>query len=385
MKKDFTKASEEHLVSIIKSVEPNNWIEKVGDWFGDIGLTISGWFGNLNIDNYLNNIDEYHKKILDKNNTTIKQLRKIFQTVRSDDLNYSKKYRSEISNSMITPIQRFIDELIIIVEPSGINFNVETVNSKLSSLAEILIENIKKLISPSYINEEDGYYGGNQSNPQKRWKNDKFNETDTMREIVKKYYPDYSDDQIYDLLKEMESEGCGYMALTNTIFKQYIGREKEFEETFGFPMYDENGNPNYDYIMLDLYCSEDDASVGGLYNAGDSSIATTEIVWENYLAKYNVNVDVQKIDNVTVDNVDDLLTDGEILCGGKYRLLNADGTVCQESHKKANGGYSGHLMVITGTEIINGKKMYVVSSWGYKLYIDPSDSFNNLGYQQVKY
>lgn len=383
MKKDFTKTSEEHLVSIIKSVEPNNWFEKVGDWFGDIGLTISGWFGNLNINSYLNNIDEYHKKVLDKNNTTIKQLRKIFQTVRNDDTSYSRKYQSEISESLVIPIKSFIDELILIVEPNGLNFNNDTINSRLSSLSEILRENIKKIISPSYINEEDGYYGGNQSNPRKRWK--QSNETDTIREIVKKYHPDYSDEQIFDLLKQMESEGCGYMALTNTIFKQYIGREQEFEETFGFPMYDENGNPNYDYIMLDLYCSEDDVSVSGLYNAGDSSQATSEIVWENYLAKHNINVDVKRIEDVTVDNIEDLLLEGEIICGGKYRLLNADGTVRQESHKQLDGRYSGHMMVITGTEIVNGKKMYVVSSWGYKLYIDPSDSFNDLRYQQVKY
>ena len=99
------------MISIIKSVEPNNWFEKVCDWFGDIGLTISGWFGNLNIDNYLNNIDEYHKKILDKNNTTIKQLRKIFKTVRGDDFVYGSKLKNQVTTVLIFPLKSYLIEL----------------------------------------------------------------------------------------------------------------------------------------------------------------------------------------------------------------------------------------------------------------------------------
>ena len=35
----------------------------------------------------------------------------------------------------------------------------------------------------------------------------------------------------------------------------YDGREDEFEKVFGFPMYGENGEANYNYLMVDLYAN----------------------------------------------------------------------------------------------------------------------------------
>lgn len=71
-------------------------------------------------------------------------------------------------------------------------------------------------------------------------------------------YKDYSDKDIKKLFNRINQEGCGYVAITNNIFMAYKGREEDFEKTFGFPMYDENGKPNYDYLVLDMYASTDD-------------------------------------------------------------------------------------------------------------------------------
>ena len=47
-----------------------------------------------------------------------------------------------------------------------------------------------------------------------------------------------------NILREYAQEGCGYVAFANAIFKEYEGREAEFEKKFGFPMKDENGDLN---------------------------------------------------------------------------------------------------------------------------------------------
>lgn len=86
-------------------------------------------------------------------------------------------------------------------------------------------------------------------------------------------YEDYTEVEIYDLLNQMNEEGCGYMGTVNAIFSEFDGSEKEFEEIFGFPMYDEDGNYNYNYMFIDIYCTTDDkfylgedAGMDGLLN-----------------------------------------------------------------------------------------------------------------------
>ena len=54
------------------------------------------------------------------------------------------------------------------------------------------------------------------------------------------------------------STGCGYTGMSNLVFKQYIGREEEFEKKFGYPMYtvkEETGEVdfNYEYVNLEYF------------------------------------------------------------------------------------------------------------------------------------
>ena len=49
---------------------------------------------------------------------------------------------------------------------------------------------------------------------------------------------------------------------------------------------------------------------------------------------------------------------------------------------------AGHFMTITGVETVtvNGEErtMYVVSSWGDRYYVDPSDPHGHMSYQQLR-
>lgn len=154
--------------------------------------------------------------------------------------------------------------------------------------------------------------------------------------------------EIAKMLNEMNNEGCNFMALVNTIFAQYAGREEEFEKTFGFPMYDEDGNPNWDYVMVDFYCHS------GWYNGEEEGLTkrTSKEVWEAYMKSKKIHSEVVNV-KVTVDNFYELAEGGEIIIGIRPVILRDSTGRIAWTHENA-----GHAMVITEVVTIGGKKMY---------------------------
>lgn len=374
MIRNFTAENEAHMISIIESVTPDGIIEKIEDFFGDLGLTVSGWFGKLDIGDYLGNLDEYHKKVLDKNNTSAEKLHRIFNNVREDDTQMGLK---QSSNQMTysDPVINYLEGLIEALGDGSAPIDSIHLVFGLLNLKNQLRDNRKKgLYNPAY-SSDPGYYGGKQHGCQERWNTDSTFRAQA-REIARKYYPNYSDTDIKSFVEEMNHHGCHYMAAVNTIFAQYLGREEAFEKAFGFPMYDENGHVNSDLVMLDFYARQ--SSIDG----GHTSLEPDEIndQWSDYLDEKNIKVEVNIID-VTVDNYYDLSENGEIIIRySPLRLRNQDGQLVDNR----NGG---HATVITGVDVIDGKKMYKISSWGDVYWIDPDD-YKHLTqpiYEQVIY
>lgn len=54
-------------------------------------MDFRSWTGKLGIENYINDVDTYHQKIIDKNNATKKKIDTIFSNVQSVD---TKKHGS---------------------------------------------------------------------------------------------------------------------------------------------------------------------------------------------------------------------------------------------------------------------------------------------------
>ena len=205
----------------------------------------------------------------------------------------------------------------------------------------------------------DGRYGGDQGSlknrdaEQKQW---------IYNNILKKNNPDLnlSTSELDSFYKNMNKTGCGYVALLNTVFVHFQGREAEFEKTFGYPMYDKNGNLNYDVLFADIYTTKysDGKTFKGLTpNEGEKLI-------ESFLKDRGVTCDATVTSNVSPANIDTLLYDGKQVIIHYY-----DGNIYP-----ADGGpahpITAHGMVITGvTE--DGK--YIVSSWGEKYYLDPNE------------
>lgn len=242
----------------------------------------------------------------------------------------------------------------------------------------------------SIVFDDDGSYGGDQGAAKNLKKNSE--ERKEIEEIVKRNMADCDipDDMDFSkYLKKMNNEGCGYVALANSVFVYYQGREQDFENAFGYSMYNKKGDLNYNLLIADIYSSMDNRS-GGKYDKyadynsaidGDkenydpwndaSGRGSDPDNYQEYLDSFmfdkgvNSKVTFLGTDTMNADELKDHTTNRESVLLGFF-----DGNIYYENGKVAQYIDGGHGMIVTGiTE--DGK--YIVSSWGGKYIIDPND------------
>lgn len=92
MIREFTQSAKDELYLKIDAVSNDGFWETIGDFFSDIGLNISYWFGELSIDNYIDDVDSYHEQILDAKDTLKTEIDEIFQAVSDVDTTYTKEF-----------------------------------------------------------------------------------------------------------------------------------------------------------------------------------------------------------------------------------------------------------------------------------------------------
>ena len=112
-------------------------------------------------------------------------------------------------------------------------------------------------------NDDNGSYGGNQG--ALIISIEDFLDDSNVWEIVHKYYPEASKEDIELLFNRMNFVGCSYVATVNTLFEYFDSipnGESEFEKIFGFSMLASKENPNtgehyygyrYEYLFLDFF------------------------------------------------------------------------------------------------------------------------------------
>lgn len=88
MLRDFSDSSKKNLLNLVSEVE-NEKLSDFTDWIGDRWYDFGEWVGSLNIKNYIDNVNSYHKKVIDKNNTTMDSIEKIFEDVKNINNSYS--------------------------------------------------------------------------------------------------------------------------------------------------------------------------------------------------------------------------------------------------------------------------------------------------------
>ena len=215
----------------------------------------------------------------------------------------------------------------------------------------------------SIVFDDDGSYGGNQGNMDQVYKWDPIKCWDLLRDL-REYFPNMSVFEAFRYFSRLNSVGCGYVALANTLFMEYANRPQDFERTFGYPMF-KDGDLNYDRLILDIYATTDKAGFNdrddGLPN-GTVDDSRAHIV-EHFLRDKGVDVETEANADVTPENFREISENGGYVILG-YR----NGNVYDEN---GNPHYiNGHAMTVTGTTE-DGR--YIVSSWGKKYYINPSD------------
>ena len=75
-------------------------------------------------------------------------------------------------------------------------------------------------------------------------KNDKIL-LEELNDIIRKYYPDYSEKEILQLYNDLNKYGCTYASIANVIIEQIGHDDTIYKEFFGYSLYDKNGNINY--------------------------------------------------------------------------------------------------------------------------------------------
>lgn len=143
MYRDFSQSSKERLLKLVRDVEDEKWCDFT-DWLGDGWLDFESWIGTLNIKRYVNDVNQYHKKVIDKNNTTRESIEKIFNEVGAVD----RTYGGVFDNLTISLNQwnEYIKQLKEIVNPSNGNFSSKHMAKKLKNvLRDIEKQNVECL------------------------------------------------------------------------------------------------------------------------------------------------------------------------------------------------------------------------------------------------
>ncbi len=157
MKRDFSEAARQELLSLVSQVEDEKWCDFT-DWIGDRWYDFESWIGKLDIRNYISNVNEYHKKVIDKNNATTSDINTIFENVN----NVSEQYKSRF-NSLLADLQeykRIINLLATFITPNNGNFNAKFIGSGLKNAINTYLETNDELsfddlvIPPDHVYED---------------------------------------------------------------------------------------------------------------------------------------------------------------------------------------------------------------------------------------
>ena len=230
-----------------------------------------------------------------------------------------------------------------------------------------------------YVFDAEGQYGGNQNDPA----------ADPLKyaHVVRKYHPGFPDEQIKAKLNLLKTEGCGYVALINTLFLRFYGEEEKFRELFGYPMFTPGGKLNFNELIVDFYCATDNHNKwlwfdsinpyeDSTYKNGyGTNVESREWRFESYMKKHGISVDVEHV-LVIPQTVEDVLKQHPLIVAVRpEKLYDKDGKLVESSD-------NGHAMTVTG---IADNGLIRVSSWGKEYYIRHGEYSEHENYQVVIY
>lgn len=142
MYRDYTEETFDELKRQIREIN-NTDFSTITDALGDLWYTFQSWIGVLKIDNYLDDVSAYHKKVLDQHNTSIADLERIFNAVYAVDQDYSTKV-SGINSTMDTYC-RFLMKMTELINPTAFGYTAAAVHSQMNAMSQEMADASKKL------------------------------------------------------------------------------------------------------------------------------------------------------------------------------------------------------------------------------------------------
>lgn len=143
MYRDFSEQSKKKLLELVDQVENEKWCNFT-DWIGDRWYDFEDWIGILDIRNYLDDVNAYHKKVLDKNNVGRDVIENIFQNVRDTDCLYGLYLRDKFAQ--LTLMRVMLEDAGMIIRPENGAFSTDIMAEK---MGEIWERYVTLLTSPS--------------------------------------------------------------------------------------------------------------------------------------------------------------------------------------------------------------------------------------------
>lgn len=126
--RDFSKESIAHLREIIKkNVEEEDQF-CLFDWVEDFTMD------ELNVQDYINDIESYHAHMVDKHDMSYEEFNKILKRIYSVDINYSKRLKS-----IYDTIKVFNDKIVNVTEmisPEGITLKQDEYTELLNGVTK---------------------------------------------------------------------------------------------------------------------------------------------------------------------------------------------------------------------------------------------------------
>ncbi len=150
MRRDFSETAEQSLKDLIDQIDVKPW-EKWTDGIADFFIL------GLDIQNYLDDVDTYHKKILDKKDTDKDKLAEIFRDVRAVDAAYQSIFQTCCDH--VKEQREYIEQLAACIDTQGLSFNVMSIVHRMSSVsAELTNSKVSFYLERLKNSEGNGEY-----------------------------------------------------------------------------------------------------------------------------------------------------------------------------------------------------------------------------------
>lgn len=142
MKRDFSESARQELLKLVKQVEDEELCD-LTDWVGDRWYDFEGWIGQLDIRKYVDNVNSYHKKVIDKNNASAADINKIFEAVNTQNTNYQGRFLA-----ILTDLQAYcqlLGTISNVISPGNGDFTAEYIGAGLKDAVNSYMENSRLL------------------------------------------------------------------------------------------------------------------------------------------------------------------------------------------------------------------------------------------------